>query len=285
MSALQPLRSLRFEPPPFPARNIGARGKLEWIKLSELSIDAAYQREILDSGKSNIKRMIEGFSWALFGVLVVGAREGGHYTVIDGQHRATAAKMHGAIVSVPCVVLAGGVEEEARAFAAINGNVTRIHALQSFRASVAANMLDSVALVALCRRADVTIAPYPKMELAPGETMALGAVKKAIAKHGDAMVLRALKLLRHASPDDGLGAAAISGAVVLFAKEPELAADPEKRGDYLRDRGGLTQIMVRAEKRRVTYGGTMIMNFAAVLRVMLLDAQRGAPMARMMAGK
>lgn len=293
MSELQPLPSLRFEQRPVPAAAIGARGRLEWIKLESLSIDPEYQREILDTGKSNIRRMIEGFSWALFGVLVVGVRDNGmssassRYAIIDGQHRATAAKMHGGIDRVPCIVLAGGVEEEARAFSAINGNVTRIHALQSFRASVAAKNPDSVALVALCRRADVTIAPYPKMELAPGETMALGAVRKASKAHGDAMVVRALKLLRAASPQEGLGAAAITGAVALFGKEPALAADPDKRGAYLRDRGGLAQLMARADKRRATYGGSMILNFAAVLRVALLDAQRASPatMARMMAGK
>lgn len=291
-SELRKLPVLQFATRPVPAPSAGAQGRLVWLSLDDLFIDADYQRDILDTGKGNIRRMIEGFSWALFGVLVVGERSDlGHasprYAIIDGQHRATAAKSHGGIKKVPCLVLAGGVEDEARAFAAINGNVTRIHALQSFRAAVAAKQPEAVAIVTLCRRAGVTIAPYPKMEMQPGETMALGAIRKAIKQHGEPMTLRALKLLRAASPEHGLGASVISGAIALFAKEPELAADPEKQGAYLRTKGGFIALLARADKRRAGYGGTMVLNFAAVLRAALFDAQRnaGAPMQRMMAGR
>jgi hypothetical protein len=212
MSTLQPLPRLTFIPPPVPSADIGDMGELKWLPLSALAIDPAYQRAILDSGKANIRRMIEGFSWLLFGVLVVARRPdsangGRQFAIIDGQHRATAALLHGAIGEVPCLVLRGGQEAEARAFSAINGNVTRIHVLQSFRASVAAGDGEARRLVMLCGRGGVTIAPYPKAELLPGETLALGTLRTCAKRYGEDVLVAALTLLRAADSAIAQGSA------------------------------------------------------------------------------
>lgn len=287
MSGLQGLPGLTFAVAPVPAREIGAQGRLEWLALSALRIDASYQRHVLETGKANIRRMIERFSWALFGVLVVGERGGGAYAIIDGQHRATAAKLHGGIAKVPCLILTGGVEDEARAFSAINGNVTRIHALQAFRAAVAAKDAGAVELVELCRAAGVTIAPYPKGALEPGETFALGTLKKALAQHTAGLLRVGLKLLRACDPGAGLSAHEIAGTIALLAKEPALAGAGEQLAAYLAARGGLAQLTVRAVKRRASYGGTLATNFENVLRGAIGEAKsnRAAPMARLMAGR
>jgi hypothetical protein len=232
--------------------------------------------------------MIEGFSWLLFGTLVVSRRDRDRYAVIDGQHRATAAMMHGRIRDVPCLVLKGGIEAEARAFSAINGNVTRIHALQSFRASVAAGDVASRDLVAICAKAKVAIAPYPKAELDAGETMALGTVRVCLKRYGEKALVASLKLLRASDDGAGLGASSIMGTCDALAKNEAWAKDAERCGAALTARGGgLAAVVERARARKATRGGTEWVNFSAVMSERLAAAQRTSivPMSRLMAGR
>lgn len=287
MSTLRPLENLKYPVLIKPAADIGTPGELKWIELSRLYVDPTYQRAILDSGKANIRRMIEGFSWLQFGTLTVGVRPEGKFAIIDGQHRATAARLHGGIKSVPCLVLTGGPRDEARAFSSINGNVTRIHALQSFRAKVAAGDAGAVELVQICRKADVTIAPYPKTELNPGETLALGAVRAAIARHGERFLVGALRILRAADPDAGIGAPPIIGTAYALTKKPEWIRDAEKLGRALAARGGAKRLQGEAQKRRLTRGGTEWSNYAALIADAITMAQRAGsiPASRLMAGR
>lgn len=212
---------------------------------------------------------------------------GGRYAIIDGQHRATAAKLHGAIDKVPCLILTGGPKDEARAFSAINGNVTRIHVLQSFRAKVAAGEEEAELLVDICAMAKVTIAPYPKADLVPGETMALGSVRQALKRYGQPVVVAALRFLRAAGPEAGLSAAAILGAGDAMFKHKEWRQGATKLGESLADRGGLAKLQERALKRRASYGGTEWSNFSTVMADAISVAQRAPAgnMARMMAGR
>lgn len=289
MSALQSLPKLQFAITPTPNREVGLPGELKWLALSALFIDPAYQRAILDSGKANIRRMIEGFSWLQFGTLVVGKRDGGRYALIDGQHRAIAAFLHGGIDKVPCLILEGGLEAEARAFSSINGNVTRIHPLQSFRASVAAGDSDAVSLVDICRRAGVTIAPYPKPDLGPGETMALNTLRNAAKKHGGPKLVAALEILRTIDPDSGLPASAVIGSIAMISEGGIGTTDAKKGAGYIGKRGPgqIAKLVDQAKTRKLTRGGAEWVNFCAVLVSALGTALRtgGQDMSRLMGGR
>ena len=287
MSTLQPLAKLSFSPIPTPARDVGAKGDLRWIPLEQLYIDPTYQRAILEAGKANIRRMIEDFSWLQFGTLTVGTRPGGKFAIIDGQHRATAAMLHGAIKAVPCLVLSGGPKDEARAFSSINGNVTRIHVLQSFRAKVAAGDENAIGLVDLCASADVKIAPYPKMELDPGETLALGTIRQVMKRHGADGLQAALRLLRAADPESGLGAAAIMGTAWALSQKPDWRKTASKIGEQLFANGGARKLLDRTQQRKVTYGGTEWSNFSHVITAAIEMALRAGsvPMSRLMGGR
>jgi hypothetical protein len=277
MTKLQPLSTMTFERALQPAKDIGSKGEQRWIPLDRLGIDPIYQRAVLKTGKANIGRMIEGFSWSLFGTLVVGAREGGMFAIIDGQHRATAALLHGGIKSVPCLVVTGGQKDEARAFSYINGNVTRIHALQSFRARVAAGDSDALEMAELCASAGVTIAPYPKNELSPGETFALGAVCMVMKKHGRAQLLAVLHLLRAADPDAGISAAAIIGTAWALHEKPDWRKDAKAIGERLAARGGARKLSDQAAQRKLTRGGAEWLNFSAVITGAIDMALRTTP--------
>lgn len=288
MSALLPLETIAFAREPRRDGSIGREGVLEWIALDALKIDPRYQRAVLDNGKANIRRMIEGFSWALFAPLVVVRRVGGHFAIIDGQHRAIAAKMRGGIARLPCLVLHCTPEEEAKAFAAINGNVTRLTNLQLFRASLAAGDEESRRLGAVIAKAGVSIAPYPKAALGPGETMGLAAIRAALKIYGEEVLVAALRVLMN---DGGAGvpADAIQGTASLLAstRGADLPAAEARYGRAVAARG-VKKLMELGAQRRIAMGGQRWSNFAAVLKQagggvsMAVDSEK---LKRMMAGR
>lgn len=62
---------------------------------------------------------------------IIGAPiEGGQWAIVDGQHRTTAAVLRG-IEKVPCQVVQADRIQQAAAFAAVNGSVTK-NTLNSF---------------------------------------------------------------------------------------------------------------------------------------------------------
>lgn len=287
MTALRPLGKLTFAITPAPSSDVGQPGELAWLPLKQLYIDPAYQRAILDSGKANIRRMVEGFSWLLFATIVVARRGKNSFAIVDGQHRATAALIHGGIDKVPCLILKGGQAAEARAFSAINGNVTRIHSLQSFRASVAAGDTAAKQLVELCAKANVTIAAYPKQELDPGETMALGYIRRVQRQYGDKILIAALTALRTMDKFVGLPADAIQGAAAALHAKQEWANNAEKVGAKIAESGRIARMISRAQERKLTRGGAVWMNFQAVFTEAVAATERSttAPLSRLMAGR
>jgi len=122
MTELRALERVDFETPAVPAAALGAKGELKWINVTELGIDPDYQRPVLYTGRRNVRRMVEGFSWSLFSPLVVARRGRNLYAIIDGQHRALAAVTHGGVKELPCLVLSCPRAEEALALRLVEGS-------------------------------------------------------------------------------------------------------------------------------------------------------------------
>jgi hypothetical protein len=194
---LLPLHKLAFADPVTPADDIGIAGHLKWLPLSCLRIDPRYQRPILANGRKTIRAIIEGFRWSKFSPLVVGERDGGLYAIIDGQHRATGALTHGGIREVPCLVIRGGAEAEAGAFAIINGQVTNISGTQIHVARVMAGEKDAIALDTICQAAGVRIMKFPAAfgTWKPGETMASGTLRICHKRYGRETLITALQCI------------------------------------------------------------------------------------------
>ncbi|MCO6407337.1 ParB N-terminal domain-containing protein [Hoeflea alexandrii] len=115
----------------------GPAPMLQWIEISLLVVDDSYQRELKAGNWKAIHRIATGFRWSRFSPVFVAPVEGGRYAIIDGQHRVHGAMMAG-IESVPCQVVHMTREEQAAAFAAVNGDVTKVTAWQVFKAALAA---------------------------------------------------------------------------------------------------------------------------------------------------
>lgn len=192
-----------FKPGPVP--------RLEWLSLSDLSVDGRYQRDASnENSRGLINRIAMGFRWALFQPLTVAeaSPETGdtvaelrrRYTVIDGQHRRAGAIRCG-IERVPCYIIdASTVEEQAGHFVGLNRERKVLLPTQLHRAAAVAGDTDALALDAVCARAEVKIAPASKPGgLPPGQTLAVAQLRLMIKKYGPDITVAALTLLRESA--------------------------------------------------------------------------------------
>jgi hypothetical protein len=172
----------------------GAAPMLQWLKISELIVDPAYQRPIVGKGRRNVDRIARAFSWSCFAPVVVSPVEGGKFAIIDGQHRTTAAALVG-LDSVPCQVVIAAKEEQAAAFNAINGITTPISCMALHAAALVANEPWAVQLAEACACAEVQLLryPVPTHMQSPGQTMAVGAIAHCWKRYGRESLITALQ--------------------------------------------------------------------------------------------
>lgn len=201
----RPLKAFAVRGGITPSREIGRTATLAHLPLDRLVVDESYQRSITPQGRSNIVRIAESFDWRMFSPLIVVAVEDGRWAIIDGQHRATAALMHGGIATVPCMVIEASRAEAAACFAAINGAVTAMQKGQMWHARVAAGEHFACAVAAACAESGVTILKHKASEQAYqiGATMAVGAIEGIAKAHGAGVLvvtLSAITMSRDGNP-------------------------------------------------------------------------------------
>src|SRR5260221_13175048 len=98
-----------FEKPESTA--VGAAPMLQWLKITDLVVDPAYQRPIVGKGRLNVDRIARAFSWSCFTAVVVSPVERGKFAIIDCQHRTTSAAILG-FESVPCQLVIAAEDEQ-----------------------------------------------------------------------------------------------------------------------------------------------------------------------------
>jgi len=228
---------VKIDPKPYrigfagPPASFGPAPLLQWIAIADLGVDQTYQRKILERGARNVRRIAEAFDWSKFGAVIVSPVEGGAFAIIDGQHRTTAAALAG-IKEVPCQVVQADRARQADAFAAINGMVTAITPLQLHAARLAAGESDAMALTEALAAADVKVCRYPipaKM-MKPGETLAIGVLKKLFDQFGRDVLVMALRCITRTRK----GWPGMVRAPVVSALCGVLDGEPEWAGDETR---------------------------------------------------
>lgn len=166
---------------PVPVADPGAAPMLQWVKIADLAIDDAFQRPLGPRNWSAIRKIAAEFSWSRFSPVFCAPIAGGRFSVIDGQHRAHAAALCG-FDAVPAQIVQMAGPEQARAFAAINGAVTKVTLPQIYRAALAAGAPWAVEADATLREAGCRLLPYNKSskELKPGEVTSVKHVRRWI---------------------------------------------------------------------------------------------------------
>lgn len=183
---------------PHPIRT-GSGGKpprLDYLAIADLVVDQSYQREIGRQGLRNVSRIAANFSWLNFTPVIVAPLANGKYAIIDGQHRTMAALFCG-FERVPAAIIEATRAEQAAAFKAVNAAVTRVSNITTFHAALAAEDPIAVGVAKACGAAGVRIRRYPvaAAEMNPGDTIAIGALKKAFVAFGHDTLVTALQCI------------------------------------------------------------------------------------------
>lgn len=175
--------------------------KVAWLSLDQLVIDEGYQRALSGNGQRLIRRLVERWDWNCFKPLSVAAvqDEAGNrkYEVIDGQHTAMAAATHGAIETLPCLVLdAETLSARAAAFVGINSDRVTLTPFALYRAKVAAGDDEAVAVAAALEAAGCTLLESIRYDVDyPVGTLAcVSSLLQIVRRGGRPRLTRLLKL-------------------------------------------------------------------------------------------
>lgn len=130
-------------------------GRFSMLHKDVLQIHESYQRDLVPNKVTEISA---SWSWVALGVLVVGERDGSFW-VIDGQHRAAAAKRRSDISTLPCIVFQTvDVKQEARGFLTIQMMRKPVTALAKQKALVTAGDEIAAFVQQQCKVLGLTIA-------------------------------------------------------------------------------------------------------------------------------
>lgn len=179
--------------------NPGPAPMLHWIRIENLVIDDSYQRELKQGNWNAIRRIAKGFKWSLFSPLFVAPIEGGKFAIVDGQHRTHAAAICG-FSEAPCQIVQMSREEQAAAFAVVNGEVTRVTAWQIYKAALTAGeawavAADWIASQGGCRLMTNNASSRHKK---PGEIYGVNTFRQIIDARSSETVVKALQVLMRA---------------------------------------------------------------------------------------
>ncbi len=200
------------------------------IPVEHLYIDNRYQRDLARRSERAIKKIIRGFDWARFGVLLCCTVPGQTktYIIVDGQHRALAALALG-IEQVPALVVPkADLSQQAAMFVGVNSTRTNLHPYILFRGRFLAGDPEVVGLVALAAQVGVNVMLTAKSTTAI-QAGDIGAYQTLLSwyKKDKEVLKTALDMLSHRSPiygaelkglcallSDGLLANAVTGRVL-----------------------------------------------------------------------
>lgn len=121
------------------------------------------------------------------------------FAIIDGQHRAHAAAMRG-YKSVPCQIVQMSPVEQAASFAAVNGNITKVTALNLLKAALAAGEpwaveCDAIAKEGGCR---LMLSTPSSKDRKPGQIYAARMFRKLVETRPREALIKALTILMQA---------------------------------------------------------------------------------------
>ena len=229
----------------------GTTPVLEWLRIADLVVDAAYQRPIGVNGRNEVARIARSFCWSCFAPVVVARLDTGKYAIIDGQRRTTAAALVG-LDSVPCQIVTATRDQQAAACKTLNGANIPVSRMAQHAAALGASEAEALHLANICARADVKLLRYPVPvdRQNPGQTMAIGALAQCRERYGEETLITALQCVTqttnnlpgalsarmikalcmvldtdHARRDSGLSLLEAFDAIDLFTLENEASLD------------------------------------------------------------
>jgi hypothetical protein len=175
----------------------GTPPSIEWVTVAELLVDQDYQRSTdNEPSRRLIASIAAHWDWRLCTPLAVSRRSDGKY-VIDGQHRLAAAKLRRDLLHLPCCIATyEGPADEAAMFVAANRSRRAINRLDDFHAALVAGDEDALEVAAVVQRSGLRISRKTgSQSWQAGEIAFTSSITTVMGRHGEALVLDALKMI------------------------------------------------------------------------------------------
>lgn len=138
----------------------GEAGEFQVVVLDELKVDHAYQRDL---SVDLVQKIARSWDIAAAGPIVVSERADGSLFIVNGQHRAAAAKTAGETEIIAQVL--HGLDQQSEAEIRLKGNTRRTDKVQErFRAQLAAGYKESLAIVEIAAQFGTRVNPWPDVK-------------------------------------------------------------------------------------------------------------------------
>lgn len=193
--------------------NAGSAPILQWVKITDLVVDDSYQRDLKIGNWKAIRNIARQFKWSRFSPVFVAPVEGGKYAIIDGQHRTHAAAICG-FGEVPCQIVQMERAEQAAAFAAVNGLVTKVSLWNIYKAALTAGEDWAVGCHKICTDAGCQLMTHNKGtdDKKPGDVFSVSLIRQFYSSGKGHLVTLALSGVRRS--EFGKEAAAYSNEIL-----------------------------------------------------------------------
>lgn len=251
-------------------------GRLEVVPLDDLNIDHSYQRDLDANLVQSIAR-----NWDIVGAgpITVSRREDGSLWIINGQHRAAAARVAGETEILAQVV--EGYDRESEAGLRLKMNHRRSDRSQErFKAQVAAGDRESLAIVEILSGFNTRINPHPE---ANRGINSVTAVEKLYRKDNGVQLVRVLEVVRDAWTEVGGPFVSVSllNSISWFLERHDQEMKRERFVERLRAEG-VEAIDRKARSHMAAWGGALWMNY---YRAMVEIYNKQLPMTSRLAWK
>jgi hypothetical protein len=204
--------STNTAPKPQPPQRIQRLARLHWVRVGDMVVSPTAQRERKDA---RVNAIIAQYDEDKIGTPILSHR-GGHYFIVDGQHRAEATlQVKGPDMEIQCWVYEGLDEKaEAELFLRYN-NVLPVGAFDKFVVGVRAERDVETDVDRIVRAQGMVITHDYKL---PGAVRAVGTLTRVYNRDGAQALAKALGLIRDAWGDSGLEAVVIDGMGLLCSR-------------------------------------------------------------------
>ena len=194
------------------ARNkIERSARLKWVPITLMRVSPMAQREL---NTNRVGRIAAHLDIERIGVPTVSER-GGHFYVIDGQHRIEALKEIGyGDQQVQCNVYTGlNEQDEAEMFLALN-DVLAVDAFSKFRIGVQAGRAEECDIDRIVRAQGLRVS----QDRSDGAVSAVGTLRRLYSRSDGKTLGRTLRIIRDAYGQAGLEAQVIDGIGLVCAR-------------------------------------------------------------------
>lgn len=244
-------------------------------KIKDVALGTMIVSDVNQRGRNDarVDHLLNDFDLDQIGYPIVSDR-GGHFYVIDGQHRIEALKRwlgdgwEGQ--KIACAVYSGLTEaEEAEMFLRHN-DVLQVRSFDKFNVAVSAGRSDEVAIKRAVEAQGLSIGKGNT----PGAIGAVGTLVRIYQRSDEVTLGRTLRIIRDSYGDAGFEAGVIDGIAHLckrYNSQLDESIAVQKLGAA---RGGVKGLMNRAEEIRMRTGGTRGRSVAAAA-VDIINSGRG----------